>query len=157
MFQNNHAHAILLSSIVLGGVVMRGTQAHAGKGRAGRQEGRRRRPAPRVYEAREGVYREHAFKSPTQPTQMCTGGCSLAMSRGALPLAVFCMRKKKGVAREFYFRYIRNVPGNSLWLACCVSHHLRIHVTNGSKDRTDPSVGRSRVRERGTSGHATAH
>ena len=25
------------------------------------------------------------------------------------------------------------------------------------RDRTDPSVGRSRVRERGTSGHAAAH
>ena len=136
---------------------MRGTQAHAGKGRAGRQEGRRRRPAPRVYEAREGVYREHAFKSPTQPTQMCTGGCSLAMSRGALPLAVFCMRKKKGVAREFYFRYIRNVPGNSPWLACLCESSFAHSCYQWVKRSDGPGVGRSRVRERGTSGHATAH
>ena len=30
-----------------------------------------------------------------------------------------------------------------------------LHIAQ--KDRTDPSVGRSRVRERGTSGHAAAH
>ena len=33
--------------------------------------------------------------------------------------------------------------------------HLRYRW--GQKDRTDPSVGRSRVRESGTSGHAAAH
>ena len=31
------------------------------------------------------------------------------------------------------------------------------HAQEGQKDRTDPSVGRSRVRECGTSGHAAAH
>ena len=41
-------------------------------------------------------------------------------------------------------------------LAGCVSIWY-ICVTLGSKDRTDRSVSRSRVRECGTSGHAAAH
>ena len=35
--------------------------------------------------------------------------------------------------------------------------HLRYVTNGGQKNRTDPSVGRSRVRECGTSGHAAAH
>ena len=35
--------------------------------------------------------------------------------------------------------------------------HLRYRLRKNEKDRTDPSVGRSRVRECGTSGHAAAH